>query len=95
MSMIWSVQSIFGNVNSTSEPSKSDSKLFHEQKEALAEYGERFKAGLPADATSLMIYLWRRDPLPNGRSHVVARHAHFWKDQDGTHCNEFSGALQV
>jgi hypothetical protein len=87
MSTIWSVQTIFGNVNNTSEPSKSSSKLFNDQKEALAEYGERIKVGLPPDATSAMIYLWR--------AHNVVKHAHFWKDQAGTHCNEFSGAVQV
>jgi len=98
MATIWSVQTIFGNVNNApagEAHSKSDAEAFETQNEAMAEYGERFKAGLPADATSAMIYLWRADPRPKGRVHSVVKHAHFWKDQDGTHCNEFSGALQV
>jgi len=95
MPTIWSVQTILGNVDNASEASKSDSKIVDAQKEALNEYGERFKAGLPANATSAIIYLWRSDPIPKGRSHSVVKHAHFWKDADGTHCSEFSGAIQV
>lgn len=90
----WSVETIYSSVNDE----KKNTRLvqhFETQKSALSEYGKKFKAGLPANATSANLYLWQRDPRPQGRAHALVRHTHFWKDQSGTHCNDFPGAVQV
>jgi hypothetical protein len=99
MSTIWAVQAIYTHPNPSPEPdkptSRSESKIFPTQKEALAEYGKKVNGGLPADAKSAMIYLWESGTGPNGRVHSIVKHCHFWTDQNGTHRNEYSGAVQV
>lgn len=96
----WSVQAIYDNPKyapgSTEEPqTHAYSMVFDSQQEALYEYGERVKGGLPGGAKFADIYLWHREPRPQGRSHSVVKHCDIWADQKGVHKNEFIGAIQV
>jgi hypothetical protein len=98
MSTIWSVQTVIGGPQPPTEAqsqSKSSSKIFHTEKDAMDEYGKQIKAGLPPEAAFAFIYLWRADTMAKGRSHSVVKHTHLWKDDDGDHREDYGGAVIV
>ena len=99
---MWAVQTIWDNPNfvvgSETEPHNySNSKVFQTRGEGLAAYGDAVKSGIPQGSKNIMIDLWRTDPHPTrvGKLHTLVRHRHIWTDENGTHSNEFCGAVEV
>jgi hypothetical protein len=95
MPATWKTRTDTDNPSSKELPSIAP-RAFYDQKEALADFGKRVKAGLPPNCKRADIALERSDPRPQGKVTNSVRDHHIWMDEDGiVHSNDMSGIVQI